>query len=148
MAAEKNINVLYLEDDQDSIELVKFTLGLDGIDVRPVSTFDDALEMAQSGRYDLYLLDGLLQSGYSFDLCRQLRDLDPDVPIVFYSALGFPSDIKEGVSAGADVYLIKPFAGDLSATVRETIAEKKGLAAATAAAANRFSHTNITANFR
>jgi two-component system, OmpR family, copper resistance phosphate regulon response regulator CusR len=147
MAAEKNINVLYLEDDQDSIELVKFTLGLDGINVRPVSTFEDALEMAQSGRFDLYLLDGLLQSGYSFDLCRQLRDLDPNVPIVFYSALGFPSDIKEGVSAGADVYLIKPFAGDLSATVRETIAEKKGLAAATAAA-NRFSHTNTTANIR
>jgi len=147
MAAEKNINVLYLEDDHDSIELVKFTLSLDGINVRPVSTFEDALEMARSGRFDLYLLDGLLQSGYSFDLCRQLRDLDPDVPIVFYSALGFPSDIKEGVSAGADVYLIKPFAGDLSATVRETIAEKKGLAAATAAAAS-FAHINTAVNFR
>ncbi len=147
MTPEKKLNVLYLEDDQDSIELVKFSLGLDGINVRSVSTCDDALEFALKDRYDLYLLDGLLQSGYSFEVCRQLRDLDPEIPIVFYSALGFPTDIEEGVSAGADVYLIKPFAGDLSATLRETIAEKKGLAAS-AEAAKCLSMTNTALNFQ
>ena len=130
MTNEKALDVLYLEDDQDSIELVDFTLGLDGINVSPVSTCEDAFELARKKRFDLYLLDGLVQSGYSFELCRKLRNLDPDIPIVFYSALGFPNDVEEGVSAGADVYLIKPFAGDLSATIRQTISEKKVLAAA------------------
>jgi DNA-binding response OmpR family regulator len=134
MTVEKNLNILYLEDDRDSIELVRFTLELDGIGVVHVSTFEEALEMAGTRQFDLYMLDGLLQSGYSFELCRQLRGLAPHIPIVFYSALGFPSDIEEGVAAGADVYLTKPFTGDLSATIRETIAEKKGLAASINAA--------------
>ena len=136
MTTQKDLKILYLEDDRDSIELVRFTLELDGIVVTSVSTSEEALEMAQTRGFDLYLLDGLLQSGYSFELCRQLRDFDPQAPIVFYSALGFPKDIAEGVAAGADVYLTKPFLGDLSATIRETIAEKKGLAASMKAAAD------------
>ena len=147
MTTGKNINILYVEDDRDSIELVRFTLELDGIDVKAVSTFEEALEMAGKRIFDLYLLDGLLQSGYSFDLCRQLRELDPDAPIVFYSALGFPCDIEEGVAAGADVYLTKPFTGDLAATIREIIAEKRGLAASIKSP-NGFSITNSAANFQ
>ena len=147
MTAERKLNVLYLEDDPDSIELVRFSLGLDGINVISVSACEDALALARKERFDLYLLDGLLQSGFTFELCRQLRDLDPQIPIVFYSALGFPTDIEEGVSAGADVYLIKPFGGDLTATLRETIAEKKGLAVATEAA-NRLAMTNSAATFQ
>jgi len=119
------MKILYLEDDLDSIELVTFTLGLDQIQVTPVSNCDEALELAKRGSYDLYLLDGLLDSGYSFELCRKLRAYNPDVPVVFYTALGFPQDIKDGVSAGANAYLVKPFVGDLADTLRGAVREKK-----------------------
>src|SRR5687768_11547965 len=119
------MKILYLEDDHDSIELVTFTLGLDQIHVTPVSDFDEALELAKSGDFDLYLLDGLLDAGYSFELCRKLREYHPHTPVVFYTALGFPQDIKDGVSAGADAYLVKPYAGDLAATLRSTVREKR-----------------------
>jgi hypothetical protein len=39
--------------------------------------------------------------------------------------LGFPQDIKDGIAAGADAYLVKPFTGDLAETLRNTIEEKK-----------------------
>ncbi len=116
---------MYLEDEADSIELVTFTLGLGNFDITTVSSFDAAIEHAKSGRYDLYLLDGLVDSGYSFELCRKLKAIDPATPIVFYTALGFPQDIKDGVAAGADAYLVKPFSGDLAETLRRTIEEKR-----------------------
>ena len=129
MNDREEMKVLYLEDDQDSIELVTFTLGLDQIQVTPVSTCEEALELAMSRKFDLYLLDGLLDSGYSFELCRRLREFDPDAPVVFYTAHGFTQDIKDGVSAGADAYLVKPFAGDLAETLRSTAREKRERAA-------------------
>lgn len=118
------MKVLYLEDDEDSIELVSFSLGLEQIKVTPVSSCDEALERVKRERFDLYLLDGLVESGYSFDACRRLRQHDPSVPIVYYTALGFPQDVKEGVSAGADAYLIKPYIGDLAETLKNVVAEK------------------------
>ena len=118
------MHVLYLEDDEDTIELVTFSLGLEKIMVTPVSSKDEALDRIRKENFDLYLLDGLVESGYSFDFCRQLREYDPYGPIVFYTALGFPQDVKEGVAAGADAYLIKPFVGDLAETLRKVIAEK------------------------
>lgn len=114
-----------MEDDQDSIELVTFTLGMDHIGVTTVSTCDEALTLAGSRSFDLYLLDGLLDSGYSFELCRELREHDPDVPIVFYTALSFPQEVREGVSAGSDAYLVKPFVGDLAETLRRVVNDKK-----------------------
>ena len=126
MAYPHDTKILYLEDDRDSIELVAFTLGLENIQVRSVSTAEEALELALTDDFDLYLLDGLVESGYSFELCRQLRESNPDVPVVFYTALGFPQDIREGVSAGADAYLVKPFVGDLAATIRHTIEKSRG----------------------
>ena len=131
MIEKRKISVLYLEDDQDSIELVTFTLGLDQIKVTAVSKFDHALELAASGNFDLYLLDGLVDSGYTFEFCRELRRAEPNAPIVFYSALGFPQDIKEGVAAGADAYLVKPFVGDLAQTLRRVMNEKQVPAAQT-----------------
>ena len=121
----RRLKVMYLEDDIDSIELVTFTLGMANFEVITASRFDEAVEFAKSGTFDLYLLDGLVNSGYSFELCRKLRAIDPVTPVVFYTALGFPQDIKDGIAAGADAYLVKPFSGDLAETLRKTIDEKK-----------------------
>jgi DNA-binding response OmpR family regulator len=113
--------ILYVEDDTDTVEMVTFLLGMSGIEVVSVASSSEAVRLAQEDFFDLYLLDGLLPTGYSFDLCKELRKNDPSVPIVFYSALGFPTDLKRGADAGADLYLVKPYTGDLAATLKETI---------------------------
>jgi len=117
--------ILYLEDDEDTVEMVTFMLSLSGIDVVAVSSSKEAARLAKSEPFDLYLLDGLLPTGNSFELCRELRRHNSSVPVIFYSALGFPADIKKGAEAGADAYLVKPYSGDLAETVQETIARAK-----------------------
>lgn len=118
-------HILYLEDDPDSVELVRFTLHFAGMEITVVDTGGDALEMAKDGLFDLFLLDGLLPSGYSFDLCPKLRAAAPNVPIVFYTALGFPGEVQQGTDAGADAYLLKPFAGDLAETLLKIIEDSR-----------------------
>ncbi len=116
-ATSRRAHVLYLEDDADSVELVNYTLAAAGIAVTAVDSADQALQLAAEREFDLFLLDGLLPTGYSFDLCPKLRAAAPGTPIVFYTALGFPTEVQQGADAGADAYLVKPFLGDLAETL-------------------------------
>lgn len=125
MSDPRNIRVLYLEDDEDSREMVRFMLGLSGIDVETALTVEEAERAAMTRNFDLYLLDGLLPCGDSLELCRTLRQFDPIKPIVFYTALGFQADVQKGLAAGANAYLIKPYSGDLSETVLKIIDRTK-----------------------
>lgn len=113
MQVPTKTNVLYLEDDADSRELVAYTLQRAGIDVISAETVAEARELALTRDIDLYLLDGLIPNGDSLKLCRDLRSLHPLKPIVFYSGLAFKEDILRGLAAGATAYLAKPFSGDL-----------------------------------
>lgn len=121
----RNFQILYLEDDPDTVDLVRFTLESAGMDVTVADSGDEALAIARDGEFDLFLLDGLLPSGYSFDLCPELRAAAPGVPIVFYTGLGYPAEVQQGADAGADAYLIKPFTGDLSETLADIIARSR-----------------------
>ena len=121
MTTFENANILYLEDDADSAELVKFMLNAAGMTVTVAESGEEALRLARTTNFDLFLLDGLLPSGYSFDLCPEFRKAAPTVPIVFYTALGFPAEVQQGADAGADAYLVKPFLGDLGETLWKII---------------------------
>lgn len=125
MITGRKAHILYLEDDADSVELVRFTLSAAGIGVTVVGSAEEALDLAQREEFDLFLLDGLLPSGYSFDLCPELRTAAPSVPIVFYTALGFPAEVQQGSDAGADAYLVKPFLGNLADTLMKIIEDAK-----------------------
>ena len=125
MTDQTQIRVLYLEDDDDSREMVSFILSHAGMEVIEAITTEEAWRLAQIELFDLYLLDGLLPFGDSLKLCRDLREYAPSTPILFYSALGFPTDIKSGLAAGANGYLVKPYNGDLPETILQTIREAK-----------------------
>ena len=68
------------------------------------------LHRAQSMRYDCLILDQLLPGLSGLEVCRQVRALDPGVPILMLTALGETDDKIRGLDAGADDYLVKPFA--------------------------------------
>jgi DNA-binding response OmpR family regulator len=59
--------------------------------------------------YDLYILDIIIPGISGLDLCRKLKKLKPDVPVLMLSALGTTDDKLIGFDAGADDYLVKPF---------------------------------------
>lgn len=126
MASLVKAHILYLEDDADSIDLVRFTLESAGMGLTVVGSGEEALRLASDQEFDLFLLDGLLPSGYSFELCPKLRAAAPNVPIVFYTALSFPTEIQQGTDAGADAYIVKPFMGDLAETLTRIIEDSGG----------------------
>ncbi|UPL50282.1 response regulator transcription factor [Hymenobacter sublimis] len=68
------------------------------------------LRLAQAGTYDLLILDNLLPGLSGLELCRQVRAQDTGVPILMLTALGETDDKIRGLDAGADDYLVKPFA--------------------------------------
>lgn len=68
------------------------------------------LRLAQNGTYDLLILDTLLPGLSGLEVCRQVRAQDTSVPILMLTALGETDDKIRGLDAGADDYLVKPFA--------------------------------------
>lgn len=102
--------VLYIEDHDDTRELVTLVLEQKSYEVVTGATIKSGVDLAGSQHFDLYLLDSWLPDGSGLDLCRQIREFDKATPILFYSAAAYEIDKDEAMSSGAQAYLIKPSA--------------------------------------
>lgn len=112
--------ILCAEDDQDNCELLTFLLT--DYDVIFAGSVKAAVELFETRPFDLVLLDNWLPDGSGVDLCRQLRALNPAVPIIFASGVGQKEEIRKALDAGAQAYLVKPyFPEDLQKIVKELL---------------------------
>jgi|SRR6185503_19486043 len=100
--------VLYIEDHEDTRELVTLVLEQRSYEVVTGSTIECGIALASSQEFDLYLLDSWLPDGSGVDLCRQIRQFDKATPILFYSAAAYEIDKAQAINSGAQAYLIKP----------------------------------------
>src|ERR1041385_686460 len=100
--------VLYIEDHDDTRELVTLVLEQRSYEVVTGSTIKTGIALAGSQDFDLYLLDSWLPDGSGLELCRQIREFDKATPILFYSAAAYEMDRAEAIKSGAQAYLIKP----------------------------------------
>ena len=121
MSYDERLRVLYIEDNCDSFEMLKIMLGLSQIDVDSAPSVGNALMRAGSERFDLYLLDSGLPDGNGLSLCRTLRAVDPNTPVLFYSGHAHPDEIKMGMAAGADGYITKPHSDKLAETIIQLV---------------------------
>lgn len=113
--------VLYAEDNEDSCLMVSTMCEFSGIEVVTTKTVAEAWRLAQSEHFDLYLLDSRFPDGDGLELCRRLREFAPHAPILIYSGNAFEADKKNGLAAGANDYLTKPYLGDLTKAIRQNI---------------------------
>jgi DNA-binding response OmpR family regulator len=100
--------ILYTEDDADTRELVSYVLARNNYRVVLAENNDSALLLARSNQFDLYMIDNWMPGGSGIDLCRKLRDLDSNTPVLFYSGAAHDRDKQEAFSSGARGYLTKP----------------------------------------
>ncbi|HJY27592.1 MAG TPA: response regulator [Pyrinomonadaceae bacterium] len=100
--------VLYIEDHDDTRELVTLVLEQRSFEVVTGSTIQSGIALAASQDFDLYLLDSWLPDGSGLDLCRRIREFDKVTPILFYSAAAYEIDKDLAINSGAQAYLIKP----------------------------------------
>jgi len=101
-------DILYLEDHDDTVELVTLVLSRNNYNVVVAKNYDDALLLARTRAFDLYLIDNWVVGGSGIELCKKLRKTDPVTPILFYSAAAYEYDKEEAFAAGADGYILKP----------------------------------------
>jgi DNA-binding response OmpR family regulator len=100
--------ILYVDDEEDTRDMLCALLGLVNCEVLTAGTAAEALEMIARERFDLYLLDNWLPGGSGAELCRKIRETDPSTPVVFYSGAALDSEREEALAAGAQAYLVKP----------------------------------------
>jgi DNA-binding response OmpR family regulator len=106
--------ILIAEDERDIRDLVAFTLRFAGHEVFVANNGEEAVQMAPQVSPDLVLMDVRMPRMTGYEACKIMKanpDLR-DIPVVFLSAKGQESEIQQGLEAGAEEYLLKPFAPD------------------------------------
>ena len=119
--------VLYIEDHEDTRELVTLVLEQRSYEVVTGSTIESGVALANTQDFDLYLLDSWLPDGSGLDLCRQIREFDKATPIVFYSAAAYEIDRDQAIESGAQAYLVKPSAPSELCTLVSALIESQRL---------------------
>jgi two-component system OmpR family response regulator len=119
MGVEVSMRVLVVEDEAKMARAIRRGLEREGYTVDVVGDGGDAVRRARGAGYDAILLDLMLPGVEGFAVCRQLRDAGEWAPVLMLTARDAVEDRIAGLDAGADDYLVKPFAfGELLARVR------------------------------
>lgn len=113
------MRVLVVDDDEETRELVGAALAREGYELELAGTSVAAMERVRAARFDVVVLDVMLGTESGLALCARLREDGVETPILFLSARGAVDARVEGLEAGGDDYLRKPFAlKELLARVR------------------------------
>lgn len=106
---ESALSVLVVEDDRDLAEMLAELLGEEGYEVDLARDGQRGLHSALTGRHDLLVVDRGLPDVDGVDLLRRLRGQGLLAPVLVLTARGTVQDRVEGLDAGAEDYLVKPF---------------------------------------
>ena len=101
--------ILVVDDEPDTVELIRFTLETAGLEVDEALDGASALQMIPDGNYDVILLDIMMPDLSGFDVLQQLRADEVETPpVIFLTARKNPEDKETGRDLGASHYLTKP----------------------------------------
>lgn len=104
-----NMRVLLVEDEESLARLVSLQLKTYGFDVDLAFDGQSALDKIFNQNYHAILLDRMLPNGSGMEVLTHLRAEGVKTPVIFVTALNSPEHIIEGLEAGADDYVTKPF---------------------------------------
>lgn len=101
--------ILFVEDDLNLGMLLKENLNNKGFDTTWCKNGEDGLNMFKKEKFSLCILDVMMPIKDGFALCKEIRLLNAEVPIIFLTARSMSDDVIKGFEYGADDYLTKPF---------------------------------------
>ncbi|MEO2259012.1 response regulator transcription factor [Paenibacillus polymyxa] len=99
--------LLLVEDDENLVFGIQYTLSNEGYEVVVVGSLEEARQALQAKSIDLILLDVTLPDGSGYQLCSEIR-VTSQVPIIFLTALDEEANVVAGLDLGADDYVTKP----------------------------------------
>ena len=106
------MNILVVEDEKGIIDFLKQGLEEEGFDVATADNGADGLELALTSSFDIILLDWMLPKMTGLEVCNAIRMENSKVPILFLTAKDTVEETIEGLKAGANDYMKKPFSFD------------------------------------
>jgi DNA-binding response OmpR family regulator len=126
------LNILVVDDDPTLRAMIARSFTREGHTVTAVGSGDEAIDAATAALYDVVLLDVALGPGPAgHDVARELRARRNVVPIIMLTALDSEADIVQGLEAGADDYVTKPFGlAELRSRIRAVMRRASGRVAA------------------
>ncbi len=117
--------ILCVDDHADTSEMLTLLLSQEDYEVVTAITVEQALKLAKSRDFDLYVLDKRLPDGSGLELCKQLSAATPDVPCMFYTGDAYEWHRREALAAGADGYVAKPDIDGLIEGVRMLLSQRE-----------------------
>ena len=107
------MRILIVEDERQMAEVLRRGLSEEGHAIDVAQTGPDGLAIATSDSFDVIVLDVMLPEISGLDVARRLRQARIRTPILMLTARDTNADVVAGLDAGADDYLVKPFAFDV-----------------------------------
>jgi len=108
----KNAKILLVEDDMNLGFVIQDLLKMNQYKVHLSKDGKEGLMQFNKEDYDLCLLDVMMPKKDGFSLAKDIRKINPSMPIIFLTAKGMAEDKIEGFKSGADDYITKPFNND------------------------------------
>lgn len=118
-------HIMVVDDDEKITSLLRRSLAFEGYEVTTASNGMEGLKLLLTADPDMLILDVMMPQVDGWEVCRRVREGGSTVPILMLTAKDDISDRVKGLDAGADDYLIKPFAlEELLARVRALLRRK------------------------
>ena len=109
MDLKRQSRILLVEDELNLARPLQFNLEQEGYEVRSTPSGKEALALQMQERFDLVILDLMIEEIDGYEVARQLRQRDQRLPIIMLTARSTAEDRIHGLELGADDYVIKPF---------------------------------------
>lgn len=115
------MKILLVDDEVELADPLSRLLSREGYAVDVATSGEAGCSLASQGGYDLLILDWMLPGLSGLEICRQVRSRQDSTPVLFLTAKDTLNDRVDGLDAGADDYLVKPF------ELRELLARVRAL---------------------
>lgn len=123
-----NKSILFIEDDLDTGDLVKFVFSFAGYEIITAQNAQEGVRLAKTQKFAAIILDYYLIESNGLEVCEQIRLFDKITPIVFYSCENSLQIMEAAFAAGAQKYFVKPCdVQEFSAAVIKLIEEAESL---------------------
>lgn len=103
------MKILIVEDEKKVASFIKKGLEENNYDAEIAYDGLSGEKLAQTNQYDLFILDVIIPGINGLELCKKLKKINPNLPVLMLTALGTTDDKLNGFDAGANDYLLKPF---------------------------------------
>jgi len=102
------MSVLVVEDSRTQAEFIRYVLETEGYDVTLAANGAEAIRRMEVDMPDIVLTDIMMPEMDGYELCRRIKQQNPDTPVIMVTSLFDPADVLKGLASGADNFIVKP----------------------------------------